>query len=72
MTLTVGLLRRIVSRYLPSPPAAPGIGQRIQAGEQEAARRRLLDQARGRQQHSSADGGPLAHDSGARFGEHGE
>ncbi|SDY03943.1 hypothetical protein SAMN05444365_101460 [Micromonospora pattaloongensis] len=72
MTLIVGLLRRIVSRYFPSLPAAPDIGQRIQAGEQEAARRRLLDQARGRQQRSSADGEPLTPDSGARFSEHGE
>ncbi|NYF58194.1 hypothetical protein [Micromonospora purpureochromogenes] len=53
MTLIVGLLRQIVSRLFPSPPALPGTGQRIEAREQEAARRRLLDQARGTEQQPS-------------------
>lgn len=61
MTVTVGLLRRIAGRCLPSTPAVPGVGQRIQAGEQEAARRRLLDQVRGAEHHSTADGGPFDH-----------
>lgn len=62
MTVTVGLLRRITGRCLPSTRPMPGVGQRIQAGEQEAARRRLLDQARGAEHPPTADGGPPDHD----------
>nr|WP_258545119.1 hypothetical protein [Micromonospora provocatoris] len=40
------LLRRLVGRYLASS-AVSGFGERLQALEQEIARRRLLDQARG-------------------------
>jgi hypothetical protein len=54
MAVAIGLLRRVVSRYIPSSPTVSGFGQRIQTMEQEAARRRLLDQARGVQQHPAA------------------
>lgn len=65
MTVAVGLLRRIVSRYSPSPPAVSGFGERVQALEQEAARRRLLDQARGAQHHRRRAGMPRCRWSGA-------
>ena len=56
MTVPIGLLRRLVGRYLPSIPAAYGVGQRIQMMEQDIARRRLLDQARGGQQAPAGAG----------------
>ncbi|MDH6471540.1 hypothetical protein M2303_005108 [Micromonospora sp. H404/HB375] len=54
MTVTIGLLRRLVGRYLP-PSTVSGFGERIQAMEQEIARRRLLDQARGGQRSPDGD-----------------
>lgn len=71
VTLTVGLLRRITGWCLRSTQAVPGVGQRIEAGEQEAAQRRLLDQARGAERHPTAHGGPLDHDPD-RFAGHDE
>lgn len=52
MAVAIGFLRRIVSRFL-AAPAGSGVGQRIQAMEQEAARQRLLEQARGAHQQSA-------------------
>lgn len=48
------LLRRLVGRYL-SSTAVSGFGERLQALEQEIARRRLLDQARGGQRPPGGD-----------------
>ncbi|GAB3170051.1 hypothetical protein GCM10027259_02460 [Micromonospora palomenae] len=46
MNTIIGMLHRLSRRLVPLSTVPPGAGQRIQAGEQEAARRRLLDQAR--------------------------
>lgn len=54
MTVTIGLLRRLVGRYL-SSSAVSGISERIQAAEQEIARRRLLDQPLGGQRSPDGD-----------------
>ncbi|KKK07572.1 hypothetical protein LQ51_01690 [Micromonospora sp. HK10] len=59
MTVTVGLLGWITGRCLPSTRPLPGVGQRVQAAEREAARQRLLDEARGTEHHPTADGEPL-------------
>ena len=54
MTVTIAFLRRLAGRYLPSS-AVSGFGERLQAMEQEIARRRLLDQARGGQRPPAGD-----------------
>ena len=46
MNTIIGLLHWLARRLVPLSMVPPGTGQRVQAGEQEAARRRLLDQAR--------------------------
>ncbi|WFE97172.1 hypothetical protein [Micromonospora sp. WMMD987] len=51
MAVNSGLLRRIVGRCFSSSPVVSGVGERIQAVEQEAARRRLLDLAHGMPPH---------------------
>ncbi|NJP33357.1 hypothetical protein [Micromonospora thermarum] len=58
MKAFIGLLRRLARWLFPSVPVTSGTGQRIQAREQEAARQRLLGQARKTSQRSGTDGEP--------------
>ncbi|MGN9776526.1 hypothetical protein ACTMS0_12265 [Micromonospora sp. H33] len=72
MKAIIGLLRRLARRLSPLAPVASGTGQRIQAGEQEAARQRLLGQARAAARQSGADGEPADRMPTARSVERGE
>nr|WP_255292650.1 hypothetical protein [Micromonospora sp. WMMA1996] len=58
MTADGGFLRLILNRFIPSQLVVAGLGQRIQTMEQEAARRRLLIQARGGKQYPGAGEDP--------------
>ncbi|QGN49941.1 hypothetical protein ACN26Y_29385 [Micromonospora sp. WMMD558] len=58
MKAIIRLLRRLARRLSPFASLTFSTGQRIQAGEQEAARQRLLRQARDTSGHSGVDGAP--------------
>ncbi|MEU0550546.1 hypothetical protein [Micromonospora sp. NPDC005979] len=54
---TVNIVQRLRRLLTPAlPPVPPGTGQRIQAAEQEAAKRRLLGSARTMTQGHRPDG----------------
>ncbi|GAB3942803.1 hypothetical protein [Micromonospora vulcania] len=56
MHIVPNWLRRLARRPDALPPVPPGTSQRIQTREQQAARARLIDQARRRAAETRYDG----------------